>query len=252
MTTWTFLTSSSDHTRFVELPSMLSRRAELAANLTAVRKRIASAAAEVGRDPASVTLVVITKTWPASDVRILSELGIQHVGENRDQEAAPKAAELVDLPLCWHFVGQLQTNKVRSVAHYADVVESVDRHRLVGALDKAALAADRRITCLVQVALDDGDGRGGALPDEVPGLATAIEAAAGLELGGLMAVAPMDESPKAAFSRLQDVGERLVGAHPQARTVSAGMSGDLEAAIACGATHVRVGSAVLGDRPPVR
>ena len=227
------------------------RRIELAANLSAVERRIDRATRSAGRDRASVTLVVITKTWPATDVRLLAELGVTHVGENRDQEAAPKAAAVAGIGLHWHFVGQLQTNKARSVASYADVVESVDRVRLASALDRAAVAAERRLSCLVQVSLDAEPGRGGARPEQVPEVAAAIASSSHCDLAGVMAVAPLGEEPVAAFTRLAAISELLRGDHPTATAISAGMSGDLEEAITCGATHVRVGSAVLGHRPPV-
>lgn len=228
-----------------------ARRAELATSLAEVRARIDRAAQAAGRDPASITLVVITKTWPADDVRRLADLGVTDVGENRDQEAAPKAAVAAECGLRMHFVGQLQTNKARSVAHYADVVESVDRHRLVTALDRGATDAARRVTALLQVALDPEPGRGGADPADLGQLAAAIAESASLDLGGVMAVAPQGEDPLLAFERLRELAEQLQRDHPLATTMSAGMSGDLEAAISCGATHVRVGSAVLGHRPVV-
>jgi pyridoxal phosphate enzyme (YggS family) len=199
-------------------------------------------------------LVVVTKTFPADDVAVLVDLGIQHVGENRDQEAEPKAAALRGSCLVWHFIGQLQSNKARSVAGYADVVESVDRRKLVGALSRAAAdlrPPDRPLSCLVQVRLDDQPGRGGAAPDEVAELAAAISAAPGLLLGGVMAVAPLDADPDAAFQLLSEVAAKVRRDHPGADIVSAGMSGDLEAAVRHGATQVRLGSAVLGYRPPV-
>ncbi|MFC4907924.1 YggS family pyridoxal phosphate-dependent enzyme [Actinomadura gamaensis] len=227
------------------------RRDELAANLAEVRERIAAACAAAGRDPGDVTLVAVTKTFPASDVRLLAGLGLRQVAENRDQEAAPKAAECADLGLTWHFVGQLQTNKVKSVASYAGVVQSVDRSRLVRALSKAAANEGRTLRCLVQVSLDDKEGRGGAAPADVPALADQIAAADGLELGGVMAVAPLGEEPRPAFERLARLANEVREAHPAATIVSAGMSGDLEAAIACGATHVRVGTALLGGRSAI-
>jgi pyridoxal phosphate enzyme (YggS family) len=227
-----------------------TRREDLAANLAGVRARIGAACEAAGRDEKDVTLVAVTKTFPASDVRLLAELGLTQVAENRDQEAAPKAAECTDLPLTWHFVGQLQTNKVRSVVGYADVVQSVDRARLVTALSAAAVRADRVVRCLVQVDLGEGAaaGRGGALPDEVPELAGQVAAADHLELGGLMAVAPLREDPLPAFERLAEVFQMVRTDYPQASILSAGMSGDLEAAVRCGATHVRVGTALLGGR----
>lgn len=221
---------------------------ELAANLTSVRRRIETACAAAGRDAADVTMIAVTKTFPASDVRLLAELGVTDIGENRDQEAAPKAAACADLTLTWHFVGQLQTNKARSVVTYADVVHSVDRPRLVTALSAAATRAGRVPRCLVQVALDDDSARGGARTGDVPALAAQIAAADGLELGGVMAVAPLGADPGAAFAVLADVAAELRAEYPAATIISAGMSGDLEQAITCGATHVRVGTALLGGR----
>jgi pyridoxal phosphate enzyme (YggS family) len=227
------------------------RRTEIAANLADLRRRVQAACDTYGRDPAELTIIAVTKTFPASDVRLLAELGISEVGENRDQEAAAKHAECADLPLRWHFVGRLQTNKCRSVASYADLVHSVDRVRLVTALSSAAIATERTVGALVQVSLDpDGAaaGRGGAAPDEVLGLADRIAAAPGLVLGGVMAVAPLDGDAGVAFGRLAAVAARLTEAHPTATVVSAGMTGDLEAAIHHGATHLRVGTALLGPR----
>ncbi|MGQ5226811.1 YggS family pyridoxal phosphate-dependent enzyme [Streptomyces sp. MN3] len=236
---------------------MTDRKDELAANLAGVEERIAAACDAAGRGRDEVTLIVVTKTWPASDVRILSGLGVRHVAENRDQDAAPKAAACVDLPLVWHFVGQLQTNKVRSVVGYADVVQSVDRSRLVSALSKEAVRVGREVGCLIQVALDAGaDGRGergGVAPSGVAELADLVAGAEGLRLDGLMTVAPLTGEyagrQQAAFERLMDLSTDLRRTHPAANMVSAGMSADLEQAVAAGATHVRVGSAVLGVRP---
>ncbi|MFD8472589.1 YggS family pyridoxal phosphate-dependent enzyme [Streptomyces globisporus] len=236
---------------------MTDRKAELAANLAQVEERIVSACAAVGRKREEVTLIVVTKTYPASDVRILHQLGVRHVAENRDQDAAPKAATCADLSLTWHFVGQLQTNKVRSVTSYADVVQSVDRAKLVTALSAAAVRGERDLGCLIQVALDAESGergeRGGVAPDGVEELAAAVDEAPGLRLDGLMTVAPLAGEyagrQRAAFDRLMEISSRLRAGHPAANMVSAGMSGDLEDAVAAGATHVRVGTAVLGVRP---
>ncbi|MBH1936258.1 YggS family pyridoxal phosphate-dependent enzyme [Streptomyces sp. AV19] len=236
---------------------MTDRRTQLAQNLARVEERIAAACAAVGRKREEVTLIVVTKTHPASDVRLLAELGVRHVAENRDQDAAPKAAECSDLPLTWHFVGQLQTNKVKSVVNYADVVHSIDRVRLVTALSAAAVRQGRELDCLIQVALDvetgDAGGRGGVAPDGVVALADALAEAQGLRPAGLMTVAPLAGPyagrPRAAFERLREIATDLRAAHPAANMVSAGMSADLEDAVAAGATHVRVGTAVLGSRP---
>ncbi|GAQ57295.1 YggS family pyridoxal phosphate-dependent enzyme [Streptomyces acidiscabies] len=236
---------------------MTDRKDELAGNLAKVEERIARACADAGRARSEVTLIVVTKTYPASDVRMLSELGVRHVAENKDQDAAPKAAECADLPLTWHFVGQLQTNKARSVVGYADFVQSVDRDRLIVSLSSQAEKAGREVGCLIQVALDAGVSgrgeRGGVGPGGIGELAALVAASPGVRLDGLMTVAPLTGEyagrERAAFQRLMDLSTDLRRSHPAATMVSAGMSADLEQAVAAGATHVRVGSAVLGVRP---
>ncbi len=256
------------------------RSAELADRLAAVRTRIAAACAAAGREDSELTLIAVTKTYPASDVLALASLGLADFGENRDQEAAPKAAEVAAAfadaemaappvtdppapagkPVAWHFIGQLQTNKARSVARYADAVHSVDRIRLVRALGSAALAAGRELTCLVQVSLDPADAdapagqeRGGVPPARLAEVAEAIAAERGLVLGGLMAVAPLAMDPVLAFAPLRRLSAVVRSVVPSAAVISAGMSGDLEPAVASGATHLRIGTALLGNRrPPVR
>ncbi|MFF4772353.1 YggS family pyridoxal phosphate-dependent enzyme [Microtetraspora fusca] len=234
-----------------------ARREELAAGLAATEARIRDACRAAGRDPSEITLIAVTKTYPASDVRLLAGLGVRDVGENRDQEAAPKASECADLGLTWHFIGQLQTNKVRSVVAYADLVHSVDRVRLVDALSREAVRAGREIGCLMQVSLDPAAPasggvaeRGGVAPADVPELAEAVARAENLRLRGVMAVAPLGQDPGPAFARLAEIARALRNDHPGADVVSAGMSGDLDEAIANGATHVRVGTALLGRRKP--
>ncbi len=225
------------------------RRAQLAAGLAAVDRRIDGALASSGRTERPV-IVVVTKFFPPSDVDLLAELGVSDVGENRDQEAAAKFAEVAHRPeLTLHFIGQLQSNKAGSVARYADVVQSVDRPKLVRALARGAEAAGRTLDALVQVSLDDAPGRGGVPWQEAVRLADAIAGVEALRLRGVMAVAPLGADPRAAFSRLREVSEQVRRAHPQACWISAGMSGDLEEAIAEGATHLRVGTAILGSRP---
>jgi PLP dependent protein len=224
------------------------RREELAVRLAAVRKRISAACDAAGRAAEEVTLIAVTKTFPASDVRLLAGLGVTDVGENRDAEAAPKAAQCADLNLTWHFIGQLQTNKAASVARYASFVHSVDRPRLIRALGAAARRAGRVIECLIEVSLDGDPERGGALAGQVLGLAEELAAEPGLVLGGVMAIAPLGLEPAAAFARLRDSAALVREVRPAATVISAGMSGDLEAAIAAGATHVRIGTALLGDR----
>ena len=233
---------------------MSDRRDQVAANLEAVRGRIASACREAGRSPDEVRLVVVTKFFPASDVRLLADLGVTDVGENRHQEAEEKAAKCADLGLRWHFIGGLQSNKAAAVARYADVVESVDRVKLVRRLNEGAHERSHPVDCLLQVSLDppDAEGRAGADPADLPALVSAVEDVGMLTLRGLMAVAPLGEDPAAAFERLVEIRREFVVGHPDATWLSAGMSADLEPAIAAGATHVRIGSAVLGPRPAVQ
>jgi pyridoxal phosphate enzyme (YggS family) len=229
------------------------RTAEISGRLAVVRDRIARACVAAGRSPDDVTLVAVTKTYPADDVVRLADLGVLDVGENRDQDAAPKARAVGErgVPVRWHFVGHLQRNKCRSVVQYATVVHSVDSLRLAVTLGESADRAGRPIGVLVQVSLDGDPARGGATT-EVPAIAEHVSAAAALELKGVMAVAPADWDPDRAFSRLQDVSADLRRAYPDAVWISAGMSGDLESAVNHGSTHVRVGTALLGNRPPLR
>lgn len=227
----------------------MSRRDELAAGLAAVEQRLAAACAATGRDRSEVRLIAVTKTRPVEDVRLLSELGIADFGESKDQEARGKAAALPAAR--WHFVGQLQRNKARSVASYADVVHSVDREPLVRALADGAGRAGRTVEVLLQVSLSTEPGRAGVPPGRLLELADLTVASDGLRLGGVMAVAPLGEDPAAAFARLAACAAALRADHPSAGVVSAGMSGDLEQAVAAGATHVRIGTALLGPRPPL-
>jgi len=226
------------------------RRSELAGRLSAVRARIAAACHAAGRAGDEVTLIAVTKTRPVSDIRLLYELGVPDIGENKDQEAAQKAAEAaaLGLDLTWHFVGQLQTNKAASVVSYAQVIHSVDRLRLVRALASRARAAGRAVTCLVQVSLDGDPARGGAVGPQVAAVADAVAGEDGLILGGVMAVAPLEMRAEAAFGKLRGAADEVRSAHPGAVMISAGMSDDLEPAIEAGATHVRVGTALLGGR----
>ena len=229
----------------------MTREVELAENLVAVRSRIALASEAAGRAADDVQLTVVTKTFPASDVAILASLGVTDVAENRDQEARAKANEVSDVPLRWHMIGQLQRKKTTSVASWAQIVESVDRETLVVALANAAAASGRILGCLVQVCLDPVPGRGGAMPIDVPALCDLVAKAPELRLDGLMAVAPFPGDPDEAFARLAIVRAEVMRSHPQAHILSAGMSGDLEAAVRHGATQVRVGGAILGRRPVV-
>jgi hypothetical protein len=232
----------------------MTRAHELDTQLSALKARIARACEAAGRSPDEVALTVVTKFFPASDVRILADLGVTDVGENRHQEAAAKAQECADLGLRWHFIGGLQSNKAAAVATYADVVESVDRAKLVAGLQHGADERGHPVDILLQVSLDPpGAGhRSGVDLADLGALASAVEEAGALRLRGLMAVAPLGEDADRAFARLAEIRAEFVSAHPSATELSAGMSGDLEDAIRHGATRVRVGSAVLGPRPALQ
>lgn len=229
------------------------RTQQLADRLSAVRERIATACAAAGRPVDDVRLVVVTKYFPAPDVARLAELGVVDIGESRDQEAAAKVADLpaaVRERLRVHFIGQVQSNKARHIAAYADLVQSVDRAKVLAPLARGALDRGRTLPVFLQVDLAGDDAaRGGARPQELPALAEAAATTDGLQLVGLMAVAPLHADPAEAFERLAALSQRLHQDHPGATLISAGMSGDLEQAVVAGATHLRVGSAILGDRP---
>jgi hypothetical protein len=218
-----------------------------------VRARIYAAARAAGRDPGQVRLLAVSKTFPAAAVRTLAALGQADFGENRAQELLGKAAELGDLPLRWHFIGQLQRNKAAAVARLGAVVHSVDRLPLARALGRAGEAAGVPVDVFLQVDLGGPEGelaaRGGVPAGELPALADAVADLSGLRLRGLMAVAPRGADPGPAFARLAALADRLRADHPGATELSAGMSGDLEQAVAAGATIVRVGTALFGDRP---
>ena len=230
-------------------PASASRAEELATRLAAVERRLVAACGAAGRRRSSVRLVAVTKFHPAQDVEVLRDLGVRAFGESRDQEARDKARRVTGVQ--WHFVGRLQTNKAASVASYASVVESCDRMPLVTALSAGARKAARDLDVLVQVSLDGDPDRGGAPIEQVRALADAVAVADGLRLRGVMAVAPQEADPAAAFARLAAIAEQVRSEHPEATGMSAGMTGDLEQAIAAGSTSVRVGTALLGPRPPV-
>lgn len=233
-----------------------ARTQQLADRMAVVNERISAACEAAGRPRGDVRLVVATKYFPAVDVQRLAELGVVDIGESRDQEAAAKLADLpasVRERLRVHFIGQIQSNKARHIAAYADLVQSVDRTKVLAPLARGALERGRTLPVFLQVDLaGDDTGRGGVLPTRLPELAQAAATTAGLELVGLMAVAPLHADPAAAFERLATLSQRLHEDHPGATLISAGMSGDLEQAVAAGATHLRVGSAILGDRPAPR
>ena len=232
-----------------------ARHQEIAANLAVVRRDIAEAARVAGRSANDITLIAVTKTWPSSDVQILAELGVRDVGENKAQELVGKAAQLEPLDVTWHFVGQLQRNKVKQVVPIVDMVHSVDRPALVTALDTQVAQLDRSaLKCLVQVNLDaaEVEGRAGVRPPDALTLADQIAKCDHLELAGVMGVAPLAGDAAEAFHTLAQVSAEIADSHTSATVISAGMSGDFVAAIAAGATHVRLGAVLLGERRILR
>lgn len=226
------------------------RRAQIATGLAAVERRITAACDAARRPREAVTLVAVTKTVPAGDVRHLAALGVCDVGENKVQELAAKAEGGAYVGLRVHLIGRLQSNKALLAATLADVVHSLDRAKLIAPLARGAEQAGRSLTVLLQVSLDGDPARGGVPAESVRDLACAVLDSS-LLLGGVMAVAPLGLDPAAAFARLRTLSESVLELAPQAGMISAGMSADLEAAIANGATHLRVGSAILGSRPPL-
>ena len=222
---------------------MNKRIAELTANLESIKARIGLAAANSARDASEITLIAVTKTFPESDVRILYDLGLRDFGENRDQEASVKSQELPD-DCCWHFQGQIQSNKLKSIALWADVLHSIDD--LAHAMKLNSLVNSKEI--FIQVSLDNQPNRGGVAPNSLLRFLEEVAAFSNLNVRGLMAVAPLGEEPAKAFHRLKLLSEKVIESHPEAREISAGMSNDFEAAIMQGATHIRIGSQILGVR----
>jgi pyridoxal phosphate enzyme (YggS family) len=217
----------------------------LAERLDAVRSGVADAARQAGRDGADITTIVITKFHPVSLVRELFELGVRDFGENRHQEAQAKAAELASLAPRWHFVGQLQSKKARQVRDYASVIHSLDRDSVVDALR----SSDASLDCFVQLNLTDDPGRGGVAAAELERVVERVLATPGLALRGVMAVAPLGADPRQAFAEVRMASERVARLAPEATAISAGMSADYREAILEGATHLRIGSAITGNRP---
>jgi pyridoxal phosphate enzyme (YggS family) len=222
---------------------MTSRYDEIASNLNRVREQVKEAATSAGRNHEDITLIAVTKTFPVSDVHILASLDVHHYGENRDSDAASKAAAV---PGTWHFQGQIQSNKLKSIASWANVIHSLDELRHIQALDKVAI---HRIGVFLQLSLDGAEGRGGAAAAGLPELADCVLSSSNLDLMGLMAVAPLEVSSDQAFEKLATIYEQFKASYPMATSLSAGMSNDFVSAISHGATHIRVGSSILGSRP---
>ncbi|QYM76390.1 YggS family pyridoxal phosphate-dependent enzyme [Leucobacter luti] len=220
----------------------------LADRLAAVRGGVADACRSAGRASEDVTLIVVTKFHPAELVAALAALGVRDVGENRHQEAQDKSQALAGLDLNWHFIGQLQTKKARQAARYAHAIHSIDRERLVDALTDL----ERPVEAFLQINLTDDPGRGGVAPADLESLVERTLTNPSLKLRGVMAVAPLDEPPASAFERLAGYSQRVRAIAPEASAISAGMTHDYVEAIAAGATHLRIGSAITGNRPEPR
>lgn len=223
---------------------MTTRHDEIARALKDVQDRVSAAARNAGRRVGDITLIAVTKTYPSSDIAILRELGVENFGENKDAEGAEKSKEVAGR---WHFQGQIQSNKINSIATWADVVHSIDDIRHVARLNRA-VPEGKKIEVFIQVSLDKSPGRGGVDASELPQIAESILESANLQLEGLMAVAPLGESQESAFARLALIHSDFRQQFPQSTFLSAGMSGDFETAIAYGATHIRIGSSILGSR----
>jgi pyridoxal phosphate enzyme (YggS family) len=222
---------------------MSNRKDEITRNLQEVKDRIIGAAKLVNRDPNEIELIVVTKTFPISDIEILRELGESNFGENRDQEAGPKAEVI---PATWHFQGQIQSNKIKSICEWADVIHSISSEKEILKFAQSP----RKHQVFLQVSLDGQVGRGGASPADLAQLADLVNQSNNLELMGLMAVAPLGVEPMKAFTDLAQINQGFADQFPNSKYLSAGMSGDFEAAIKNGATHIRVGSSILGSRSP--
>jgi pyridoxal phosphate enzyme (YggS family) len=227
----------------------MNRKAELSERLEQINYQITKACKKANREVDEITLVAVTKNFPASDVEILAQLGVKNVGENKDQEAKEKFKE-VQAELNWHFVGQLQTNKVKSVLQYASYIHSVDRPRLAAEINKVAQSLGQVAKVFLQVDLGGDDpNRAGVAPAELAQFSEQISQLPNIEVVGLMAVAPLAVEPRAAFDHLSTIRAEFLKTNPTANLLSSGMSEDFEVAIEFGATHLRIGSLLLGVRP---
>ena len=228
----------------------MSRKDQILSNLESVKEKISAAAQAAGRAPSEITLIAVTKTFPVSDLEILYELGVRNFGENRDQEAAPKVGVL-PADITWHFQGGIQSNKLKSISNWASVIHSVDKFKYAQMISQFSVGKTKEI--FIQVSLDSlPQSREGVDPADLMQLAEQIMSLPNLEVKGLMAVAPLDQPTEQAFVRLQQIQQKFIQLYPAASSLSSGMSGDYELAISLGATHVRIGSSILGNRSPIK
>ena len=228
----------------------MSRKDQIHLNLELVKEKISAAAQAAGRAPSEITLIAVTKTFPVSDLEILHELGVRNFGENRDQEAAPKVGVL-PADITWHFQGGIQSNKLKSISNWASVIHSVDKFKYAQMISQFSVGKTKEI--FIQVSLDSlPQSREGVDPADLMQLAEQIMSLPNLQVKGLMAVAPLDQPTEQAFVRLQQIQQKFIQLYPAASSLSSGMSGDYELAISLGATHVRIGSSILGNRSPIK
>ena len=228
----------------------MSRKDQILSNLESVKEKISAAAQAAGRSPSEITLIAVTKTFPVSDLEILYELGVRNFGENRDQEAAPKVGVL-PADITWHFQGGIQSNKLKSISNWASVIHSVDKFKYAQMISQ--FSVDKTKEIFIQVSLDTlPQSREGVDPADLMQLAEQIMSLPNLQVKGLMAVAPLDQPTEQAFVRLQQIQQKFIQLYPAASSLSSGMSGDYELAISLGATHVRIGSSILGNRSPIK
>ena len=228
----------------------MSRKDQILSNLESVKEKISAAAQAAGRSPSEITLIAVTKTFPVSDLEILYELGVRNFGENRDQEAAPKVGAL-PADITWHFQGGIQSNKLKSISNWASVIHSVDKFKYAQMISQFSVGKTKEI--FIQVSLDSlPQSREGVDPADLMQLAEQIMSLPNLQVKGLMAVAPLDQPTEQAFVRLQQIQQKFIQLYPAASSLSSGMSGDYELAISLGATHVRIGSSILGNRSPIK
>ena len=228
----------------------MSRKDQILSNLESVKEKISAAAQAAGRAPNEITLIAVTKTFPVSDLEILHELGVRNFGENRDQEAAPKVGVL-PADITWHFQGGIQSNKLKSISNWASVIHSVDKFKYAQMISQFSVGKTKEI--FIQVSLDTlPQSREGVDPADLMQLAEQIMSLPNLQVKGLMAVAPLDQPTEQAFVRLQQIQQKFIQLYPAASSLSSGMSGDYELAISLGATHVRIGSSILGNRSPIK
>jgi len=228
----------------------MSRKTEIEENLNQVRQKITDAAAKSGRNPNEINLIVVTKTFPISDLEILYSLGVREFGENRDQEASVKAKALPQ-DINWHFQGGIQSNKLKSICSWASVIHSVDQFKYAKIISEQPSVKARQI--FIQVSLDEPpESRGGVDPAKLIELANQISSLPNIKVLGLMAVGPVDREIEPAFARLQQIQAGFLTDFKDAVFLSSGMSGDYELAISYGATHLRIGSSILGNRAPIK